>query len=220
MLVEFRRSGSELGSIAFDRFQRLVAGTEHADGLPNQVASLLDVVRNPTHSVRVALATHEECRTHLFSYRGTHGAALVAIKRGQLRLVPAQRSFLSADLAGAVNLRPQPEAAQAIRPASTNLVTNLTSLDHTRRGLALDHARAELAWRVSLESRAGVAPLVAVETRNGLLVASDDGERLEPRTSTWVFRKLIETAHELDSEYLISRGGSPLSPGGHQRHAR
>lgn len=199
MFVEFRRSDSELGSIAFDRFQRMVAGTEDIDGLPVEVASLLDMVRNPKHSVRVALATHEECRTHLFSYGGTDGAALVAVKRGQLRLVPAQRPFLAADLAGAVNLRPQPEAPQAVRPASTQLVSELTSLDHVRRRQALDHAHAELAWRVSPESRTGVAPLVAVETRNGLLVASDDGERLEPRTSTWVFRKLVEMAHELDS---------------------
>ncbi|MER7558153.1 hypothetical protein ABTZ46_14505 [Nocardioides sp. NPDC126508] len=199
MFVEFRRSGNELGSIGFDRFQRMVAGAEDTDGLPIEVKSLLDVVRSPDRSVRAVLATHEECRTHLFSYRGTDGAALVAVKRGQLRLVPAQRPFLSADLAGAVNLRPQPEVAQAIRPASPQLVTDLTSLDHMRRGQALDHARAELAWRVSLESRTDVAPLVAVETRNGLLVASDDGERIEPRASTWVFRKLVEMTHDLDS---------------------
>ncbi|MGH3973283.1 MAG: hypothetical protein ACRDS9_08155 [Pseudonocardiaceae bacterium] len=198
MFVEFRRSGSEFGSIAFDRFQRLVAGTEDVGGLPAEVESLLDMVRNPDHSIRVALATHEECRTHLFSYRGRDGAALIAVKRGLLRLVPAQRPFLAADLAGSVNLRPQPEAPQAVRPTSMQLVTDLTSLDHTDRGQALDQARAELAWRVSLESQMGVAPLVAVETRNGLLVAADDGERLEPRTSTWVFRKVVEFATELD----------------------
>lgn len=198
MFVEIRRSDDEPGSIAFDRFQRLVAGTEDTDGLPAEVASLLDTIRNPDHSVRVVLATHEECRTHLFSYQGTDGAALVAVRRGKLRLVPAQRPFLAADLAGAVNLRPQPEVLQAVRPASAQLVTDLTSLDHTRRGRALDHARAELAWRISLASRSEVRPLVAVETRHGLLVAGDDG-LLEPRTSTWVFRALIDIAHDGDS---------------------
>lgn len=197
MFVEIRRSDNELGSIAFDRFQRLVASTEDADGLPTEIASFLDTIRNPDHSVRVVLATHEECRTHLFSYRGMDGAALVAVKRGKLRLLPAQRPFLAADLAGAVNLRPQPEVLQAVRPVSAQMVSDLTSLDHTRRGRALDHARAELAWRISRESRPDLTPLVAVETRNGLLVAGDDGQ-LEPRTSTWVFRALIDIAHEGD----------------------
>lgn len=196
MFVEFRRSDGEGGSIPFDKFQRLIAGTVSVDGLPPEVGVLLNVVRAPDYSVRVALATHEECRTHVFSYRGTEGAALVAVKRGLLRLLPAQRPFLAADLAGSINLRPQPDAFQAARPTSVQVISDLTSVDRDRRGQALDHVRTELAWRISVESDQRLAPIVAAETRDGLLVAADDGERLEPQTSTRVFRKLVEMAAE------------------------
>lgn len=196
MFVEFRRSDGEGGSIPFDKFQRLIAGTVSVDGLPPEVGVLLNVVRAPDYSVRVALATHEECRTHVFSYRGAEGAALVAVKRGLLRLLPAQRPFLAADLAGSINLRPQPDAFQAARPTSVQVISDLTSVDRDRRGQALDDVRTELAWRISVESDQRLAPIVAAETRDGLLVAADDGERLEPQTSTRVFRKLVEMAAE------------------------
>jgi len=186
-------------------FESLVRGEQGSPALSEAlsvpgVPGALDAVRAPAAVAHVAVAGPTRLATHRAWVTRDTATLLLDVDGDMRQLMPMPPALLASGLARLLRLGPRRVGGRTARAVDAEVAADLFAEAEIVRRSAFDLVGADVAWNLCLSWPGGDRWLSGVDGREGLWLfgGSETAPRLEPTTSTYLWRRLTTLLPRVD----------------------